>query len=150
MLSKILVYTITIALLLGFTSVSDQLKVQMGHMPQHYSHFDAKLGWVINADKNVTKISGIFQNSRYALMENIEVWVSVLDDNGKVSVRSVDYIIPDRLARDDFAPFSVTLPIVTSATTKFLFTYKYNGSDGGENGGSNNWMQSFETSPGSS
>jgi hypothetical protein len=147
MLKKLLVSMIAIAVMVGFTSVTDQLKVQMDQMSQHYSKFDVKIGWTVTTGNNETTINGIIQNIRYNTMEGIEVWVSVLDTNGKVSVRSADYVIPNRLVKDDVAPFTIKLPIVATTNTKLLFTYKYIGSDGGTDG-SVNWMQSFESTPG--
>lgn len=149
MLRKILIFVIAVAVLVGFTSVSDQLKVRMEQMPQHYSQFDVKMGWTVTTGNNSTTITGIIQNVRYATMEDIEVWVSVLDANGKVTARSVDYVLPKRLVRDDVAPFTIKLPIVASANARLLFTYKYIGSDGGgTDGDAINWMQSFESTPG--
>ena len=79
-------------------------------------------------------------------MEGVEVWASVQDANGKVLSKPVAFVVPGRLMRDDFAPFSITLPAVAAAGSKLFFTYKYIGSDGGsDNGDSINWMQSFES-----
>ena len=149
MVRKIVMLVTATALLLGFTSVSDQLKAQMVKLPHHYAQFDIKMGWSVTTGNNATTIDGIIQNVRYATMEDIEVWVSVSDAKGTVLARSVAYIIPNRLDRDDSAPFTVKLPLAVSATTKLLFTYKYTGADGGSmDGGVTNWMQSFETTPG--
>ena len=132
--------------LAGFTSVSDQLKARMEQMPQHYSQFDVKIGWAVTGGNSATTINGIIKNVRYAMMDDIEIWVSLLDAKGNQLARSVDYVIPNRLDRDDVAPFTINLPTAAPKNAKLIFTYKYVGNDGGEDGGgSANWLQSFES-----
>ena len=148
MLMRLFVTMIVSLLLAGFMSLSDQLKARMEQMPKHYSHFDVKMGWAVASRDNATTIDGIIKNIRYASMNGIEIWVAILDANGKVSARSVDYVIPNRVARDDVAQFAIKLPVAAPAGSKLLFTYKYVGDDGG---GSDNdaiaWMQTFESTP---
>jgi hypothetical protein len=146
MLGKAVVVVIATAVLVGFSSVSEQLKVRMERMPQHYSQFDMKIGWnVTNGSISSTTIDGIVKNVRYVEMENIEVWASLLDSNGKLLARSVDYVIPTRLGEGELAPFTIKLPAVASAGSKLIFTYKYFGSDGGGDTDNTRWMQSFES-----
>ncbi|KAB0668741.1 hypothetical protein F6V30_15380 [Oryzomonas sagensis] len=132
-------------LLGGFTSLSDRLKEQLKTSPQHYAQFDVNMGWDVTTAKGTTVINGVIQNIRYASMEDIEIWVSSVDANGKTVSRSVNYVIPRRLEMGDLTPFSITLPTAAPPGTKLIFTYKYNGSDGGPDDGSINWMQSFES-----
>ena len=137
---------ISVAVLAGFGSVSDQMKSRMAQMPQHYSQFDVKIGWAVTGGNSATTINGIIENVRYATMEDIEVWASLVDAKGKLIARSVNYIIPNRLDRDDFAPFTIILPAVAPTDAKLIFTYKYVGSDGGgHDADATSWMQSFES-----
>ncbi|BCS52266.1 FxLYD domain-containing protein [Geobacter sp. SVR] len=107
----------------------------------HYTNFDASLTWEVTSTATETVISGTFRNVRYALMENIEIWVTLRDTKGMQVARAVDYIF--RLDRDDTAPFSVKLAAPASGEASLLFTYKYQGSDGGD--GATAWMQAFES-----
>ena len=50
MLRKLLLYVLAVMVMAGFTSVSEQLKTQMGQMPQHYTQFDVKMGWAVTAE----------------------------------------------------------------------------------------------------
>jgi hypothetical protein len=143
-MKKLFVLIIAVAVLTGFMSVSNELKAKMEQMPRHYSQFDAKIGWAVTSGNTGTTINGIIKNVRYARMENIEVWVSLFDANGKLLARSVDYVIPTRLVRDDLAPFTILLSSAAPTDGKLIFTYKYVGEDGGDNGGDTAWMQSFE------
>jgi hypothetical protein len=132
--------------LTGFGSVSDQMNARMAQMPQHYSQFDVKMGWAVSGGNSSTTINGIIENVRYATMEDIEVWASLVDAKGKLFARSVNYIIPNRLNRGDFAPFTIILPSVAPTDTKLVFTYKYVGTDGGgHDADATSWMQSFES-----
>lgn len=146
MLKKLVILMISVAVLAGFTSISGQLKARMEQMPQHYAQFDVKMGWTVTAGNSGTTIDGIIKNDRYAIMEDIEIWASLVDAKGRLLARSVDYIIPKRLDRDDFAPFTIILPTVAPKDSKLIFTYKYVGEDGSDDGGGPaRWMQSFES-----
>jgi hypothetical protein len=132
-------------LLCGFSSLSDELKERLQKMPQHYENFDVKMGWSVVADTGATTVSGVLKNVRYATMEEIEIWVAVLDSSGKVVKRSVDNVVPRRIDRDDVAAFRVVVPVAAAPGTRLQFTYKYLGFDGGGNDGDGTgWMQSFE------
>ena len=145
MVKKITVAALLLCVLCGFTSVSDQLKDQLKKMPQHYEQFDLKMGWTVTSEKNDALITGVIQNVRYAFMEDVEIWVSARDSQGKMVARSVDYVVPSRLDKDELAVFTVRLPKAAAKNATLQFTYKYAGSDGGGgDGDAIKWMQSFE------
>ena len=89
-----------------------------------------------------TVIDGVIQNIRYAMMEDIEIWVALLDSGGKTVSRAVDLVMPLRLNMDETASFRVMFPVVVSHGAKLVFTYKYTGDDGGDG---TKWMQSFDS-----
>lgn len=132
----------------GFTSGSDEMRAQLNVLPQHYTNFDVKMAWDTQAVNGNTVIEGVIQNVRYATMEDIEIWVSLLDNKGKMVQRAVDYVAPRQLDMDAATAFSVKLPTVAPHGAKLVFTYKYGGLDGGGDGplgGGTYWMQSFES-----
>jgi len=146
MLRKSLLLMCALFLLGGFTSLPDRLREEMKTSPQHYSQFDVNMGWDVKTENGRTLINGVIQNIRYATMEDIEIWVSSVDAGGKTVSRSVGYVIPRTLNRDDLTSFNLTLPIATAPGSKLVFTYKYNGFDGGgADDGGTSWMQSFES-----
>lgn len=100
------------------------------------------MAWNIQTIDRKTVIDGVIQNIRYAMMEDIEIWVALLDSNGKTVSRAVDLVMPLRLNRDETASFRVMFPIVAAQGAKLVFTYKYAGDDGGEG---TKWMQSFDS-----
>jgi hypothetical protein len=147
MIRKLCILIISLVILSGFSSISDQLKSRLAQMSHHYSQFDATIGWTVTGADSGVKIDGIFKNIRYATMENIEIWVSIFDAKGKLLARSAEYIIPTELGLDELAPFTINLKTSAPQDAKLLFTYKYVGEDGGggDGGGTGRWMQSFES-----
>jgi hypothetical protein len=141
---KLFLLLIAITMLTGFTSHTNQLKEQLEQMPHHYSQFDVKIAWNVSVDNSSLMINGIIKNIRYARMEDLEVWVSLIDANGGQVSRSVAFVIPSKLDKDDLAPFTIKLTPISPTGSKLLFTYKYAGSDGGDRD-SGFWMQSFES-----
>lgn len=107
-----------------------------------YLNFDVRMTWDIITIDRKTVVAGSIQNIRYAIMENIEVWVSLLDADGKTVCRAVDLVMPRQLDRDETAAFKVEFPIFVPHGAKLVFTYRYEGCDGGDG---TKWMQSFES-----
>jgi len=116
--------------------------MQLDILSQQYSNFDVKMAWEITTIDRKTVIDGVIQNIRYAMMEDIEIWVAVLDPNGKTVSRAVALVIPRRLDMDRITIFRVMFPIVVPHGAKLVFTYKYDGCDGGDG---TKWMQSFDS-----
>jgi hypothetical protein len=126
----------------GCASYPDTNLERLLSLPQHYRQFDAALSWQVKSAGSQTIIDGEFRNIRYEFMENIEVWVAVHDAAGKTVANSVSYLIPHEVKRDDIVPFSLRLPVAVSPGTRLYFTYKYSGTDGGDDKGGD-WTQSF-------
>lgn len=118
------------------------IRMQPNDTLQQYSNFDVKMTWDIKVIDSKTVVAGVVKNIRYAMMEDIEIWVASLDSNGKIVGRAVDLVMPRRLDMDETTDFRVTLPFVVPSGTKLIFTYKYAGYDGGDG---TKWMQSFDS-----
>jgi len=146
---KFLFLTCVIIILGGFASISDEMREKLTTLPHNYSQFDVKMSWEVKAVEGNTVINGVVQNVRYTIMEDLEIWVALHDSKGKLLSRAVCFIIPRQLDMGDAAPFNIKLPMLAYPGSKFIFTYKYSGFDGGGNdgmaGGGSNWMQSFES-----
>ncbi|WP_224960777.1 hypothetical protein [Geomonas subterranea] len=100
------------------------------------------VAWEVKQAGMETVVEGVAKNLRYAFMEGIEIWVAAVDAAGKTRGRNVCFVIPRQVRQDEIFPFSVKLPIPVESGMQLKFTYKYNGSDGGDGGV--NWMQSFD------
>ncbi|WP_026842250.1 hypothetical protein [Citrifermentans bremense] len=143
----------TIALLLllgtllgGCATTATDYRQRMNALPEHYQQFDLAMGWETRVEDGRTAIDGVVRNVRYFVMRDLEIWVALLDPQGKPLQREVSFIIPTDLKLDESAPFSVRLPTAVKPGDRLRFTYKYRGSDSG-NGLERDetpWMQSFE------
>lgn len=143
MLGKYIILAAVMAFFGGCATYRDIYQEQLDNLPQHYSQFDLVLAWKIVAAGSETDIEGVVKNVRYAHIDNIEIWVSVLSPAGKPEARSVSFVIPRMLELDEIAPFSLKLPAQTTPGAKLLFTYMYKAYEGGDKRGLR-WMQSFE------
>ena len=141
---------VALALFLGGCATSPSYREadrqRMASLPYCYAKFDATLAWDVKDGGPGIVVDGLLQNNRYVYMESVEVWVALVDPAGKTKARSVAFIIPYQLYHEEIAPFTVRLPASAEAGSKLRFTYKYRGSDGGDDGGGGigPWMQSFE------
>jgi hypothetical protein len=141
MTSRILLFTMLIALG-GCASYRDVYQERFDSLPQRYSQFDLNLAWEMKVTDAGTVIDGVVKNVRYFEMDDIEIWVAVLDASGRTLGRSVGFVIPRSIRLNDKAPFSLTVPAQALPGTKLQFTYNYH-----ENEGQDDrmfWMQSFE------
>lgn len=133
------------ALVAACASYPDLDRARLETPPQRYAQFDLVMGWEIGVDNAHTTVEGVVRNVRYYMMRDLEIWVSLLDREGKVAARAMTFIIPSDLGMDQSAPFTVKLPAAVSPGDRLRFTYKYRGSDGGDGMERGiDWMQSFE------
>lgn len=134
-----------LALTCGCATTAPDYRQRLEALPEHYQQFDLVMGWETRIDGGETVVEVVVRNVRYFLMRDLEIWVALLDPQGKAVQREVSFIIPTDLKLDESAPFSVRLPMAVRPGDRLRFTYKYRGSDGGdglERGIA--WMQSFE------
>lgn len=139
-------FILTISLLAGCATYPDTDRVRLESLPQRYSQFDLVMGWETRVQSKETVLDGVVRNVRYYMMSDLEIWVALLDERGKVVARGMTFIIPSDLGMDKSAPFTVKLPVAVDPGDRLRFTYKYRGSDGGDGMERGlDWMQSFES-----
>lgn len=139
-------FILTISLLAGCATYPDTDRVRLESLPQRYSQFDLVMGWETRVQSGETVLDGVVRNVRYYMMSDLEIWVALLDERGKVVARGMTFIIPSDLGMDKSAPFTVKLPVAVDPGDRLRFTYKYRGSDGGDGMERGlDWMQSFES-----
>ncbi|MEI6306835.1 MAG: hypothetical protein WCP33_08435 [Deltaproteobacteria bacterium] len=115
---------------------------QFEQLPHKYSQYDLKLAWDSKITGNAVIVEGVVWNVRWAHAQGMEIWVSLLDPNGRVLAEEVDLIRPDPLNIGEKSNFAVKLTAKPVPGSKLLFTYKYGALEDVE--GSTLWMQSFE------
>lgn len=134
------------SLLAACASSPDLHRMRLETLPQRYSQFDLVMAWETRNEGDRTVIEGVARNVRYYMMRDLEIWVRLLDREGKVAARAMTFIIPSDLGLDQSAPFAVTLPVAVTPGDRLRFTYRYRGSDGGDGLERGiDWMQSFES-----
>ena len=139
-------FILTISLLAGCATYPDTDRVRLESLPQRYSQFDLVMGWETRVQSGETVLDGVVRNVRYYMMRDLEIWVALLDERGKVVARGMTFIIPSDLGMDKSAPFTVILKVAVDPGDRLRFTYKYRGSDGGDGMERGlDWMQSFES-----
>lgn len=115
---------------------------RFANLPHRHSHFDITLGWEIKQDEKEAVVEGVAKNLRYCFMEGVEFWVYGLDPAGNTVAHSASCLIPHQLKQGEVAPFTVKLPVVMEPGMLLRFTYRYEGSDGGDGG--ERRMESFD------
>lgn len=116
---------------------------QFEQLPRKYSQFDFRLAWDSRIAENEVIVEGVIWNVRWLHAEGLEIWVSLLDPDGKVRAKEVDLIRPNPLNIGERSNFTVKLPVKPVSGSKLLFTYCYHAVEDQEF--STFWMQSFET-----
>lgn len=138
-------FLLLLALVTGCATYPDPNRQRLLSLPQHYAQFDLVMGWETRRENTGTIVEGVVKNVRYYMMRDLEIWVSLLDDRGKVAARGMTFILPSDLELDRYAPFTVRVPAAADPGDRLRFTYKYRGSDGGDGLERGlDWMQSFE------
>ncbi|MBJ6726831.1 hypothetical protein [Geomesophilobacter sediminis] len=118
---------------------------RLATLPGHYRHFDMDMAWDVTDNPSGAVVTGVIKNVRYTYMDNVEVWVAIVDREGKARGPSVGFVVPIQLELDQAAPFTVRLHDHAPPGTKLRFTYIYQASEGGaSNGAGFRWMQSFD------
>jgi len=131
-----------LALLNGCATYPAVNHERMQTLPRQYAEFDAKLAWEVKSLGESTVIDGFITNIRYYEMDDVEIWVTSLDVDGKETQRAVDFV--HMLKENESAAFKLKIPKVVSGT-KLHFMYKYIGQEGGDSGDSMSWRQSFDS-----
>ena len=149
MVQRILILVMAALLLNGCATYHDTKRERMNALPQRYSQFDLVLAWDTRVVDGNTYVEGVVKDVRWAFMYDLEIWIAVIDPEGKVLARSMTFVIPNKLNQDEIVDFDVKLPVPVAPGAILRFTYKYRGSDGGDDGGpllggGMPWMQSFD------
>lgn len=108
--------------------------------------FDLTFGWKKALDERGMTIEGYARNTRYFIVKDLELRVSLVAGDGREKVRETFLFVPSELREGERAPFSVTLRERPRAGDRLRFTYSYRFSEGGDrsDGNGGGWMNSFE------
>lgn len=118
------------------------MRQEFDQMPHKYSQYDFKLAWNQKVAEDAVTVDGIAWNIRWNYADGLDIWISLIGQDGKVLAKEV-YLIPGRLNMQEKAYFSVKLKAKPQSGSKLLFTYRYNGIEDPDCCGL--MMQSFES-----
>lgn len=139
---RILVSGLAVTLLLSACALNSYQAVNTADYPVFRKNFDVTVGWNVAANYGRIKVEGYARNNRYPIMQDLELWISLLDAAGIERARKSYFIIPSSLPRDESASFSVELASGVQPGDKLRFLYRYKGVEDNEEALS--WMNSFE------
>jgi len=106
-------------------------------------NFDVTIGWNVAGNDRQATIDGYVRNNRYHIMQDLELWITLLDADGRERVQKSFFIIPSELPQDDVAGFSIDFGTGLQPGDKLRFFYRYKGVEDNEEASS--WVNSFET-----
>ena len=153
MVRRILMLVMVTLLLGACATYPDTRRERLQTLTQRYSQFDLVLAWDTRVVGGNTLVEGVVKNVRWAYMYDLEIWVAVLDPAGKAVARGMTFVIPQQLNQDEIAEFAVKVPVPVTPGMVLRFTYKYRGSDGGDDDdgvlfrgldAGMPWMQTFD------
>lgn len=139
---RTVVSIVILAMLAGCSTYRNVAQETLPTLPQQYAQFDVKMGWKATTDNRGTIIDGVVKNIRYFEMDDLEIWVWVLDNSGREQLRAMTFV--PTLRENQAAPFAINLPPLPSGT-RLSFMYRYLAYEGGgDSGNADRWMQSFD------
>ncbi len=123
--SKIVLLLLVI--LPGCVTVDKMLSKQPEHV-DHFEHFlnspDVNIYWNAEKSKNYITIYGVFQDNYYTDLSWVNLYVDLLDSEGKILKRQYQFFLDAR--PDQMLPFRVTFPNFRDAKrVRFSFDYNY-------------------------
>lgn len=110
--------------------------------PVFRKNYDVTIGWNVTGNNRQAAVEGYVRNNRYPIMQDLELWISLLDAAGVERVQKSYLIVPSSLSQDEFARFSVEFGSVIQPGDKLRFLYRYKGVEDNED--ALLWMNSFE------
>lgn len=113
--------------------------------PHRYAAFDYKYAWKTTQTDHGVVIDGIMKNVRYPYIDSVQLTVFVLGKDGKTITRETTFPMPQQTREDDVCSYSLLLKNVKPvAGDQWEFHVHYTGSEGGNDGGGVDWINSFK------
>lgn len=82
---------------------------QFATYPFRYDSFDFKIAWKTSPTPQGTVVEGIMKNVRYTQVEDLEVTVSVLNQDKKRLASATAFLIPRPFNLEEYRDFSLML-----------------------------------------
>jgi hypothetical protein len=112
--------------------------------PFRHDAFDYRTAWRTSQVGSAILIDGVLKNVRYAYIDDLDLMIQVVGQDGTVRSRATVFPIPQHSRMDEVVPFSAKLPDVTLVPgDTLLFMLHYRGNEGGDGNDGIDWHSSF-------
>jgi hypothetical protein len=126
----------------GCASLSAVRKNPFHGYPFRHDDFDFRYAWKTTPAGQGIVVDGILMNVRYYQVDNMQLWVKVLNKEKKVIAERSTLFLPLPVDSYDYRPFSVKLDnVALSAGDMLKFTILYRVNDDYKS--SSSWLSSF-------
>ena len=115
-----------------------------GNCPFSHKAYDLSFCWKIDRSADRLTVAGYATNTRFAFIEELEVWATLLDETDKALGEATAFVIPLQIPMDDTEAFSLAIPLraeVKPAKIRFFYRYHLTRVDDGKSP----QVNSFET-----
>ena len=95
--------------------------------PFSHKSYDISFCWKVDRSVDRFTIAGYATNTRFAFIEELEVWATLLDETGKALGEATAFVIPLQIPMDDTEAFSLAVPLrseVKPAKIRFFYRYR--------------------------
>ncbi|KAF0220612.1 MAG: hypothetical protein FD174_936 [Geobacteraceae bacterium] len=111
-------------------------------LPYRHSDFDFKVAWKTYLTDQGLNIEGLLKNVRYAQVESVTLYVSLLNSENKVLASDRTFPIPQTIKMDYYVPFDVILKnAAPQKGDRLKFVIDYKAQEGNE--GASRWISYF-------
>jgi hypothetical protein len=141
-LIRFVLITLAALLILQACSFNGYQMVNRADYLQVRKNFDVTIGWNVAAKEATTTVEGYVLNNRYHLVQDLEIWIALLNSSGALQSRKSYFIIPTSLPQGDAASFSVEFPMAVKPGDRLTFLYRYKAHEDNEE--SLSWVDSFD------
>ncbi len=86
--------------------------------PGTYQSHDMAFSWDIHTQADTLVIKGMAQNTFHYRIYRLQLYAIPLDEQGKPTGKEVAFLGPDTMELDQKVPFTLTIPVGSSATPK--------------------------------
>lgn len=116
--------------------------VREADYPATQRMFDVTMGWKTNVTERGMTVDGYVRNTRYYIISDMDMIVSLMDESGREKARDTFNFIPRDLQMDNSSGFSVVLGAHPRAGDMIRFQYRYDALDARDGGYV--WRHSFQ------
>lgn len=141
MKTGVIVLVVLLAACLSGCALNGSPAIRPEEYPALHRMFDLTFGWKTSVADDALGIDGYVRNTRYYLVTDMDMVVTLVDAAGAEKARETFSFVPDRLPMDGYAPFNIVLRARPTAGDMIRFQYRYEAQDARDGGFT--WRGSF-------